>query len=134
MRVGEARELIGQAVTEAVRAGFAAWYRDMEYQAHSAPAPAFCAGRERAGPDASRIPEVPMARVESRATEGEPGVFFTYKVEYGAEPLVQLSVPRTWARKIAGAGWAVVTACRWWTCWSGTTVSPRPARRGCAPP
>jgi hypothetical protein len=33
---------------------------------------------------------------------------FSYKVEYGTGPLVQLSVPRTWARRIAGAGWAVV--------------------------
>ncbi|MFI8391837.1 hypothetical protein [Streptomyces sp. NPDC085540] len=35
-------------------------------------------------------------------------MFFTYEVECGAAPLVQLSVPRTWARQVAGAGWAVV--------------------------
>ncbi|WP_405787094.1 hypothetical protein OG753_03610 [Streptomyces sp. NBC_00029] len=54
------------------------------------------------------MPEVPLARVESTVTDGEPGMFFTYKVEYGDEPLVQLSVSRTWARQVAGAGWAVV--------------------------
>ncbi|MER7001206.1 hypothetical protein [Streptomyces sp. NPDC000410] len=51
---------------------------------------------------------VPAARVESRITDGEPGMFFTYKAEYGAEPLIQLSLSRTWARQVAGAGWAVV--------------------------
>lgn len=106
--VGQARELIGRAVTDAVRSGFEAWFNDMDYATHPDPPPAFRAGRERAGHDVSRVPEVPAARVESRVTEGEPGVLFTYKVEYGAEPLIQLSVPRTWARKVAGAGWAVV--------------------------
>jgi hypothetical protein len=78
MRVGQARELIGQAVTDAVRAGFAVWFDAMDYATHPAPPPAFQAGRERAGHDASRIPEVSAARVESRITDGEPGVFFTY--------------------------------------------------------
>ncbi|UQW99259.1 hypothetical protein [Streptomyces sp. RerS4] len=56
------------------------------------------------GHDASRVPEVPAARVESRVADGEPGMFFTHKVEYGAEPLIQLSVSRAWARQVAGAG------------------------------
>lgn len=70
MRVGHARELIGQAVTDAVRSGFEAWFNDMDYATHPAP--------------------------------------FTYKVEYGDEPRLELSVPRTWARQVAGASWAVV--------------------------
>ncbi|WP_406116636.1 hypothetical protein OG572_42700 [Streptomyces virginiae] len=108
MRVGQARELIGQAVTDAVRSGFATWFDDMDYATHPAPPPAFKAGRELAGHDASCVPEVRPARVESTITDDDPKMFFTYKVEYGDEPLVQLSVPRTWARQVAGAGWAVV--------------------------
>ncbi|MFG2489080.1 hypothetical protein ACGFSI_40855 [Streptomyces virginiae] len=108
MRVGQARELIGQVVTDAVRSGFEAWFDDMDYATHPAPTPAFRAGRESAGHDASRVPEVPRARVESEVTDDEPKVFFTFKVEYGSEPIIQLSVPRTWARQVAGAGWAVV--------------------------
>ncbi|WP_406737143.1 hypothetical protein OG365_00160 [Streptomyces sp. NBC_00853] len=106
--MGQARELIGRVVTDAVRSGFAAWFNDMGYAEHPDPPPAFRAGRERAGHDASRVPEVPAARVESTVTDGEPGIVFSFKVEYGDEPLVQLSVPRTWARQVAGAGWAVV--------------------------
>ncbi|MEV6583681.1 hypothetical protein AB0M92_36710 [Streptomyces sp. NPDC051582] len=108
MKVGQARELIGQAVTDAVRSGFANWFKTMDYATHPAPPPQFRAGRERAGHDASRVPEVPAARVESRITDGEPGMFFTYKAEYGTEPLIQLSVSRTWARQVAATGWAVV--------------------------
>ena len=85
---GRARELIGRAVTDAVRSGSTAWFDDMDYATHPDPSPAFQAGRERAGHDASRVPEVPAARVESRVTDGKPGVVFTYKVEYGAEPLI----------------------------------------------
>ncbi|MFD8982455.1 hypothetical protein [Streptomyces sp. NPDC059564] len=108
MRVGQARELIGQVVMDAVRSGFAAWFDDMDYVTHPDPPPGFRAGCESAGHDASRVPEVPAARVESRITDGEPGMFFTYKVEYGAEPLIQLSVSRTWARQVAAAGWVFV--------------------------
>ncbi|GAA2639223.1 hypothetical protein GCM10010425_48970 [Streptomyces spororaveus] len=108
VRVGQARELIGKAVTDAVRGGFEAWFDDMDYAAHPAPTPAFKAGRERTGHDASRVPEVPLARVESTVTGDDPKVFFTYKVEYGGQPLVQLSVRPTWARQVAGAGWAVM--------------------------
>lgn len=49
MRVGQARELIGQAVTDAVRSGFADWFKTMDYATHPAPPPGFRAGRERDG-------------------------------------------------------------------------------------
>ncbi|MGW3061754.1 hypothetical protein ACWC98_38445 [Streptomyces goshikiensis] len=130
MRVGQARELIGQAVTDAVRAGFTAWYDAMDYATHPAPPPAFQAGRERAGHDASRVPHVPAARVESRITDAEPGMFFTYKVEYGAEPLIQLSLSRTWARQVAATGWAVMDGRPVIDVleWDHSTTPARPAR------
>ncbi|MFD6916551.1 hypothetical protein [Streptomyces virginiae] len=46
--------------------------------------------------------------MESNVTDGEPAIVFSSKVEYGDEPRVELSVPRTWARQVAGGGWAVV--------------------------
>ncbi|WBP91376.1 hypothetical protein [Kitasatospora cathayae] len=70
MRVAEARELIGEAMVGAVRAGFAWEHEHFRYAEHPAPEPAFKAGRERAGHDSSRVPEVPTAIVESHVTDG----------------------------------------------------------------
>ncbi|MFF2788939.1 hypothetical protein ACFVT6_19575 [Streptomyces sp. NPDC058049] len=118
---GAGEGLIGQAVTDAVRSGFATRFNDMGYAEHPDPPPTFRAGSERAGHDASRVPEVPQAWVESAITDGEAGIAFSYKVEYGDEPQVELSVPRTWARQVAdaapaGRSWP---AGRWSTSWNG---------------
>ncbi|MGF1427500.1 hypothetical protein [Kitasatospora sp. LaBMicrA B282] len=108
MRVAEARELIGEAVVASVRAGFAAWYREMNYAQHPAGPPAFQAVRDPAGHDASQVPDVAKAEVESQLTEGMPHMFFTYKREYGGPPIVQLWLHPSWARKVARPGWAVM--------------------------
>jgi hypothetical protein len=108
VKVGEAREWIGEAVVGAVRAGFAREYEAMRYAEHPAPEPAFKAGRDRAGHDSSRVPQVPKAEVESTITDGTPGMSFTHEVEYGHPPIIQLPVRRTWAGQVAAPGWAVV--------------------------
>ncbi|UKZ02604.1 hypothetical protein BOQ63_000255 (plasmid) [Streptomyces viridifaciens] len=130
MRVGEAREWIGEAVVGAVRAGFARDHEMMGYAERPAPEPAFKAGRERAGHDSSRVPEVPKALVESWTTDDTPGMFFTYKAEYGGPPLIQLSVRRTWARQVAAAGWAVLGGCAVLDVldWDESVSPRRPAR------
>lgn len=108
MKVGEARELIGEAVVGAVRAGFAHDYEAMGYAQHPAPEPAFKAGRDRSGHDSSRVPEVPAAVVESMITDDSPGMRFSHKVEYGGPPMIQLQVCSIWARQVAAPGWAVL--------------------------
>ncbi|MFJ1708520.1 hypothetical protein [Kitasatospora sp. NPDC088346] len=130
MRVGEARELIGEAVVRAVREGFAREHEEMGYAERPAPAPAFTAGRHRAGHDSSTVPRVPPARVESCITDHTPGLWFSFKVEYGHPPHVQLSVRRTWARQVAAPGWAVVAGCPVLDVleWDESTTPRRPAR------
>ncbi len=127
MRVGEAREWIGEAVVGAVRAGFARDHETMGYAERPAPEPAFKTGRERAGHDSSRVPEVSKALGASWTTDDTPGMFFMVKAEYGGPALIQLSVRRTWARQVAAPGWA---AARSWTSSTGTRASPRAVRPG----
>ena len=108
VKVGEARKLIGETVVNAVRAGFTREHEQMGYAERPAPSPAFRAGKAKAGHDSSRVPDVPDADVESSPTDGTPGMWFSYKREYGHPPHIQLNVRPTWARQVAGAGWAVL--------------------------
>ncbi|KRB66413.1 MULTISPECIES: hypothetical protein [unclassified Kitasatospora] len=108
VKVGEARKLIGETVVSAVRAGFTCEHEEMRYAERPAPPPAFQAGREKAGHDSSRVPALAAAEVESSITDSEPGMWFSYKVEYGHPPHIQLSVRSSWARQVAATGWAVL--------------------------
>ncbi|MGC0319286.1 hypothetical protein QBC98_007811 [Kitasatospora acidiphila] len=61
MKVGEARELIGEAVVGAVRAGFAHDYEAMGYAQHPAPEPASRpagTGRAMTRPGCRRYPRL----------------------------------------------------------------------------
>lgn len=94
-------------MTDAVRSGFVPWFNDMDYATNPDPLSAFRAGRERAGHDASRVPETPPAPVESTVTDGEPAIAFPAGSSTATSRWSSCPNP-PWARQVAGAGWAVV--------------------------
>jgi hypothetical protein len=110
MRIAEARSAIAEAVSRTVERGFAADHSQLEYASRRVGRPSFCAGDNAAGHDASKVPEVPAAIVETCLVQPGERVLasFSYKVEYGDQPRFTMYVPKDWARRIAHPGWAVL--------------------------
>ncbi|MFC5148993.1 hypothetical protein [Streptomyces aureoversilis] len=125
-----ARDAIAKAVTTAVRRSFAEDHEDFGFAHDPLPAPAFRAGSQVAGHDSSRVPVVPEAEVAIRQTDDGPGLFFSYKAEYGQPPLWQMSVRHHWQSEVADAGWAVLDGRPVVDVleWDETAVPRRPAR------
>jgi hypothetical protein len=86
MRMAEARDAIGDAVSAEIVKEFTRELEQWLGIGHVPGPPALVAGDFLAGHDASRVPAVPRARLSVDRDSSSPGVMFTWKVESGDPP------------------------------------------------
>ncbi|MET7489383.1 hypothetical protein [Streptomyces sp. NPDC005538] len=104
MRVAQARQAIGEAVSAQVRALFEAeaarhCERAVGRLANSRQHPAYVP---------ERAPQVPAAVVQTRPAVTEPGTIFTWKVERDGPPVFIMRVASGWTRRVAHRGYALL--------------------------
>lgn len=115
MRMGPARAVLAERVTDRIRECFAAACdRDQLPAAagvavSTAPALARGSGSVCSAHDPSRVPSVPAATVEiDRSARHAGTMVLTYKVEQGYPPHAQLRVPANWPATVAHRGHVVL--------------------------
>jgi hypothetical protein len=103
MRAAEARQAIGAAVSDQVRAMFEYQAQDNRQRTAKAGDSGSAVHRDRV-----QVPEVPVTVVETRQVVTDPKVIFTWKVRHDAHPIFIMYVPSYWTRRIVAQGWALL--------------------------